>query len=185
MSCWRLQNHKSKCFQNHTWTHWNKQIKRPVSFVRPCLSDGVRAFPEGSGRLHPAERAGLEREGPPPAALYCCLTFPTVPVWTHHPPGEVPTHWPDWLSYSCHYQCWGISKKANKRYYFTACVWNQTAVVCGECGFSKCHGKKYEKYLVWIITENNSTTFHNINEMTNYTVSNIHGNHIYSSHSVG
>ncbi len=43
------------------------------------LSDGVRAVPEGSGWLHPAERAGLEREGPPPAALYCSLTLPSVP----------------------------------------------------------------------------------------------------------
>lgn len=62
----------------------------------PRLSDGVRAVPEGSGWLHSAERAGLEREGPPPAALYCCLTLPSVSDWTHHPPGEVPTRRPHW-----------------------------------------------------------------------------------------
>lgn len=56
-----------------------------------CLrvTDGVRALPEGSGQLHPAEGAGLEREGPPPAAIHRCLTFPAVLEWTHHPLGEV------------------------------------------------------------------------------------------------
>lgn len=56
-----------------------------------CLrvTDGVRALPEGSGKLHPAEGAGLEREGPPPAAVHHCLTLFAVLERAHHPLGEV------------------------------------------------------------------------------------------------
>lgn len=53
------------------------------------MTDGVRALPEGSGKLHPAEGAGLEREGPPPAAVHGCLTLLAVLERAHHPLGEV------------------------------------------------------------------------------------------------
>lgn len=68
----------------------------PVHFFKltvftVCLhvTDGVRAVPEGSGQLHPAEGAGLEREGPPPAVIHRCLTLPAVLERAHHPFGEV------------------------------------------------------------------------------------------------
>lgn len=57
-----------------------------------CAADGVGAVPEGSGQLHSAEGAGLEREGPPPAAVHRRLALPPVPQRTHHPPGEVPSY---------------------------------------------------------------------------------------------
>lgn len=43
-----------------------------------CSSDGFRTLQEGSGCLHPAEGAGLERARPPPSDLHRGLTLPPV-----------------------------------------------------------------------------------------------------------
>lgn len=56
------------------------------------VADGVRAVPEGSGQLHPAEGARLEGEGPPPAAVDRRLTLPAVLGRAHRPLGEVLRH---------------------------------------------------------------------------------------------
>lgn len=88
--------------QNHI--HWiltrfdRSPVNVRVFLTRQRLPDGVWAVPEGSGWLHPAERAGMEREGSPPAALHCRFTLPSVPDRTHHPPGEVKhTEQADWF----------------------------------------------------------------------------------------
>lgn len=54
------------------------------------MSDGVRAVPEGSGQVRPAERAGLEGESPPTASVHCRVALPAVAGGAHRPPGEVP-----------------------------------------------------------------------------------------------